>query len=395
VKIAKQEEHHLGRVWEITTDEDITQWLQSLLPGDQLVLHEGIYEGSLLIDISGVEGFPIVIRGYGNGEDRPVFLYEGSTAQGVQITGDHLILDFIEFRSTDTYCVRIGMKGKGAQDVSIQNSVFNQCGGGDVSANYYDVPYDNIKILDNYFIGSKRTSVYIGNHQGTTLVTNFLFKGNVIDGSQNDGPETTVGYGIELKLNVTKSIVENNFITGTKGPGIMVYGAASQDLYNSNIVRNNIVVNSRKEAGIVVGGGPSVIEDNIVVNSKWGIYVQDYGERDLLDQIVINRNTLVDNLEFGLSFQKHENIYASRNVVYTKSAVSGFVNAPGLLGDNKTVTMSRSMTETSKKFMNLMPAESNLRSIWRHSISGPLTFSQLQKVSEILSDNPISTKVHY
>ncbi len=172
--IPKQEDHYVGRVWQITPDQEITQWLPSLLPGDQLVLHEGIYEGSLLIDISGVKGFPIIIRGYGNGEDRPVFLYDGSTAQGVQITGDHLILDFIEFRSSDTYCVRIGMKGKGAKDVSIQNSVFNECGGGDISANYYDVPYDNIKILNNYFIGSKRTSVYIGNHQGTTLVTNFL-----------------------------------------------------------------------------------------------------------------------------------------------------------------------------------------------------------------------------
>ncbi len=385
---------HEQKVWEIKPGDDFHAVLLQLQPGDELVFHEGTYEGNVLINNSGLPGKPIIIRGYGNGEERPVFLWEGRNAVLFQINGSNLFLDFLEFRSKYAYATRIGAsnKDRDIENVTINNCIFYESGGGDISA-YAPHDYDNINILNNYFIGPKTTPVYIGQHEGKVNITNFTFKGNVIDGSQIYGREKSIGYGIQLKLNVRNSIIENNFITNTKGPGIMVYGSVDSDPVNANVVRNNIVIASRNSAGIVVGGGPATIEGNLTINCNGGISIQNYGGRNLLHQIVLKNNTAVCDRNYGMSFGNVEDITARNNRVITTDSAAAWRNNP-VKGDNNTVVTAS--TELENRIQNelifVMPARNNLDKIWKCLSSSPLSQSDVMEIADLINEHKVSLK---
>lgn len=378
-------------IYEVRPGEDYRAVLTMLQPGDELVLHEGIYEGNALISNSGLPDKPIVIRGYGNGEERPVLFWEGKNAVLFQINGSHVVLDFLEFRSKYVYATRIGASGTGKniENVTIRNCVFYESGSGDISA-YAPLDYDNINILDNYFIGPKTTPVYIGQHDGKVNITNFTFKGNVIDGSQIYGSETSIGYGIQLKLNVKSSVIENNYITNTKGPGIMVYGATDPDPRNANIVRNNIVVGSRNSAGIVAGGGPATIMGNLSVRCNGGLSIQNYGGRNLLHNIVVINNTALGNSNYGMSFGNVQDITARNNIVITSDSSTAYINNPNPGINNKIYDSSKDLEIIIREeLINVIPARNNLEKIWLRLSPGPLNQSDVLEIMDLILEHKI------
>ncbi len=387
-----QSRNALG-IWEVKPGDDVQAVISKLQPGDELVLHEGTYEGAVVINKSGLPGKPVVIRGYGNKQERPVILLE-SRGNLMQINGSNIVIDFLELRSKSGYAVRIGTSKEESSynNITIKNCVFYESGGGDISANS-SLAYDNIQILNNYFIGPKTTPVYIGIHDGKADITNFVFKGNVIDGSVNDGSSSSIGYGIQLKLNVKGGIIENNYISNTKGPCIMVYGSEDSNPVNANIVRNNIVVGSRNSAGIVVGGGPSVVEGNLSIRCNGGISTQNYGGRNLLKNIVLKDNTAVCDRNYGISFANIENLTAQNNKVITSDKSAAYRNIPAT-GANNTVA------KASKKLQNLIqeelvyiiPARENLEKIWTRLSSGPLNHSDVMEITDLILEHKIPMK---
>lgn len=385
-----------GKVWEVRPGQDYSAILASLQPGDHLAFHEGDYDGKIFVDVSGLPGKPIVIRGWGNGEKRPVLIYKGNNANLLQVNGSHLVFDYLEFRSWDTYALRIGLRDKGCQDIIIKNCLFYECGGGSISANAPGTDYKDIYIIDNYFIGPKRTPVYIGDHSGGGAIENFVFRGNLIDGSQNDGPDNTVGYGIQLKLNVVKSVIENNFITGTKGPGIMVYGATDPNPANANIVKNNIVIGSRNWGGIVVGGGPSDIRNNLVIGCNPGISVEDYGGRSLLNSIAITGNTAALNKNYNIDPGSVSGVSAQNN---HSIALAGARDFTGDLreGDNNLVIPSSAYFEkNTRRIMHIVPERNNLNKVWRRlEKDSPLSKKGITKLINLLTRHSTPVKVSH
>jgi hypothetical protein len=376
--------------WIVNPGDNYRAILPQLQPGDELILHEGIYEGNATIRKSGTTDKPIIIRGFGNGEERPVLLLNSASSNLYQVYASNLIFDFLEFQSKYSYAVRIGATGEGSSfnNITIKNCVFYKSGGGDISANA-NVGYNNIKILDNYFIGPKQTPVYIGQHDGLANVTNFLFKGNVIDGSQIYG-DNIVGYGIQFKLNVTASIIENNYITNTKGPGIMVYGAQKPDTIYANIVRNNILVGSREEAGIVAGGGPSTLIKNLTLGCNGGISVQNYNNRNLIHNMIVNSNTSACDLGFGMSFGNVQNITAQDNLVITKDSLNAYVQNPNPGINNKFVNASEELKKVVKEeLINFIPARNNLEKIWQQLDSVPLTEADVLEIIDLILEYKI------
>ncbi|HRE51907.1 MAG TPA: right-handed parallel beta-helix repeat-containing protein [Flavitalea sp.] len=385
-----------GRVWEIRPGQDYSAILDSLKPGDQLAFHEGEYDGRVVVKVSGLPGKPIVIRGYGNGEKRPVLTYKENKGNLLQVNGDYLIFDYLEFRSLRTYAIRIGLRDDGRQDVTIKNCLFYECGGGSISANAPATAYKNIHIIDNYFIGPKTTPVYIGDHSGAGAIEHFVFRGNVIDGSQNDGREGTTGYGIQLKLNVIKSIIENNFITGTKGPGIMVYGATDPDPANANIVKNNIVVGSRRDGGIVVGGGPSEVRNNLLIGCNAGVAIENYAGRGLLNNIIITGNTAVLSKRYNIALGSAPSATVQRNVSIALAGAKDFTGDPRDSDKNQVVPSSPSFEETVAGVMNIIPEKKNLDKIWRRlAKDAPLTKKKTTKLINLLTQHAIPVKVSH
>lgn len=371
-----------GKIWEVRPEEDYRAILRKLQPGDELVLHEGIYDGAAEIRVSGAAKAPIIIRGHGGGESRPILNWEGTSANLWQISGEHLLVRHLEFRPRHTYAIRIGR----ATGITIEDCVFRDCGGGDISAN--SAPVDGLRILRNQFLGSRRTPIYIGNHDGKLAITGFVFESNVIDGSQVNGQDT-IGYGIQLKLNVTGGVIRNNFIKNTKGPGIMVYGATNAVAEAANLVERNIVTGSRRNPGIVVGGGPSMVRDNLVVSCpSGGISIINYGGRNLLREIVVRGNTSLANEHFDFSFATPvQRTLIENNRAFFRSGATAFRNLP--IAETKTENLreaaSSDLIRLADKFQNLLPTPSVLEKALQSSRPGALSPDTITSLFELLS----------
>jgi hypothetical protein len=134
--------------------------------------------------------------------------------------------------------------------------------------------------------------MYFGCHDGAGCqITDLLVERNFIHGV--DAPEPEIGYGIQVKLN-SAGVIRDNVIADTKGPAIMIYG--SMDTTQSSIVERNFVTGSRTSSGILIGGGPARVQNNIAsFNAEAGVALQDYANRGLLRNIIVANNTSFKN----------------------------------------------------------------------------------------------------
>ncbi|HWN15453.1 MAG TPA: right-handed parallel beta-helix repeat-containing protein [Candidatus Dormibacteraeota bacterium] len=283
---------------EIGPEDDFCGAVNQLQPGDELRLRPGDYQGPCVIRRGGAPGAPTTIAA-ADPQQRPRILYDGITANVLEVRAGHLVIRGLEFGPTrpDVDAIRI-MLGNG---LVIENCRFVQVGGIAITANNMSV--QGLTIRGNVIEGSRSTGMYFGCHDGQRcVVSDLLVAGNLIRGV-TAAPDQ-VGYGIEIKLN-SSGIVRDNIILRTKGPGIMVYGA--RDLLTQNLVERNVVMGSERAAGIVVGGGPAVVRNNVVLtNNDGGISLQDYGKRGLLRRIVIVHNTIYGNLVGGITIEGQE-----------------------------------------------------------------------------------------
>lgn len=283
---------------EIGPEDDFCSAANQLQPGDELRLRSGDYQGPCVIRRGGSPGAPITIAA-ADPQQRPRILYDGVTANVLEVRAGNLVIRGLEFGPTrpDVDAIRI-MLGNG---LVIENCRFVQVGGIAITANNMSV--QGLTVRGNVIEGSRSTGMYFGCHDGQRcVVSDLLVVGNLIRGV-TAAPDQ-VGYGLEIKLN-SSGIVRDNIILRTKGPGIMVYGA--RDLLTQNLVERNVVMGSERAAGIVVGGGPAVVRNNVVLtNNDGGISLQDYGKRGLLRRIAIVHNTIYGNLVGGITIEGQE-----------------------------------------------------------------------------------------
>ncbi len=362
--------------------DDLSQAFENAVPGDTILLHEGRYEGHIVSENSGTEEAPIVLMGYGKGEARPLIQDLNPAHNLWEIKGSNLVFEYLEFHGIG-YGIRLGEVDGTCTNVIIKNCVFTENGDGDISANFKRCTYKNIRVLNNYFDGTHRAPVYIGNHQGNSPVEHFVFRGNIVDASQNY--ESPVGYGIQLKLNVVKSIIAYNFITGAKGPGIMVYGAEDMDSINSNIVLGNIIVNAGG-AGINTGGGPSVVQNNILINCEMGIYVQNYGDRDLQDNIVLTDNTVIQYSDNGISYDNVSDIVKENNTVISYSENNAFIQ-PGPSPSDTFILISAETDSLVEEVIKVVPSMDFACVLWSRMATKADNLEEINLFLQAILDN--------
>jgi hypothetical protein len=170
----------------------------------------------------------------------------------------------------------------------------------------------------------------------------------------------------------------------------MVYGAVKSDSIYANIVRNNILVGSREEAGIVSGGGPSTIAKNLTIGCNGGISVQNYGNRNLLHNVVLSSNTSACDVGFGMSFGNVLDITAHDNLVITKDTLNAYIqdSNPGI--NNKITSASEELKKVVKdELIYFMPARNNLEKIWQRLDSVPLTEADVLEIIDLILEYKI------
>ena len=278
---------------EVGPGSDWCQALRTLPPGEELLLQPGDHAGPCTVTRSGVPGAPLVIRAKDPARP-PRIVYPDRATNALNIRASHVLVRGLEFGPTqpDVDAIRI----HSGDDVTIEDCRFVELGGIAVVANSQSLR--GLTVRRNEVLRSKGTAMYFGCHDGTAcILSELLIEGNYIGGVTAPDPE--IGYGIQVKLNSTGTIADN-VIVDTKGPGIMVYGARDPSLLS--VVERNFVSGSRTSSGIVIGGGPVVLRNNITTASaEAGIGLEDYGRRGLLRGIVVSHNTLYGNRQGGIA----------------------------------------------------------------------------------------------
>lgn len=272
-----------------------TDWCRAVhqLPaGEELVLRPGEYQGRCTLRHGGTAARPLVIRAQDPAAP-PRLTYADRTGNLLDIHAGHVVLRDLHFGPTraDVDAVRIHL----ADGVRVERCRFTRVGGIAVVANSGSI--SGLTVRGNTIRDSASTAMYFGCHDGSCALDQVLVEDNRIE--HVDAAEGEVGYGIQVKLN-SRAVLRRNTILDTKGPGIMVYG--DRDLLRSTLMEGNLVVGSRQSSGIVVGGGPALVRNNIAIrNAEAGIALQDYGGRGLLRGVIVAHNTVFDNRQAGLA----------------------------------------------------------------------------------------------
>lgn len=313
---------------EIGPEDDLCGAINQLAPGEELRLRPGDYTQPCVIRRGGAPGAPITIAA-ADSRQRPRIVYDGVTANVFELRAGHVVIRGLEFGPTrlDVDAIRI-MFGNG---IVIESCRFFQVGGIAITANNMSVR--GLTIRGNVIEQSQSTGMYFGCHDGQRcVVSDLLVVGNLIRGVT--AAPAQVGYGLEIKLN-SSGIVRDNVILRTKGPGIMVYGA--RDLLTQSLVERNVVVGSEHAAGIVVGGGPALVRNNVALtNTDGGISLQDYGQRGLLRKIAVVHNTIYGNLVGGITIEGN----GARDTTLLNNAIQSPGGSPALPASQSGVWMA-------------------------------------------------------
>ena len=289
---------------------DLCAAINALQPGEELALAPGDYAGPCTIHRGGRPGSPIVIRALDPGQ-RPRIVYPGASANVLDVKADHVTIRGLAFGPTAPGVD--GVRVFARAGVSVTDCEFDGLGGIAIAANH--VSTSGLSVLRNVITNSGSTGMYFGCHEGVECVVSGLrVEDNFIEHINAADPE--IGYGVQVKLNST-GIIRNNVIVDTKGPGIMVYGA--RDGLSRVIVERNVVMGSRTSSGIVIGGGPATVLNNVVLlNRDAGIGLEDYGGRGLLRSIVVAHNTVYKNVGAGILIPEERPL---RDIVVRSNAV--------------------------------------------------------------------------
>jgi hypothetical protein len=228
-------------VREIRPGDSFEGAVESLAPGDTLIVHAGTYAdtGRVSIGVRGTAALPVVIRGAA-GEARPLITRPASAAvqntiniegatyltiTGLEITGNGG--DGINLNSTPSHIT--------LDDLHIHDV--------DVGVNFRS-SMDHIQVLgchihDTGADGGTGEGLYVGCNYSTCVVRDSVIAGNWI----HDTRQSTQGDGIEIKLgshsNVGtegggRNVVEGNAMWGCGDSGIQAAADA--------VIRNNLIL---------------------------------------------------------------------------------------------------------------------------------------------------------
>ncbi|UCG59292.1 MAG: right-handed parallel beta-helix repeat-containing protein [Phycisphaerales bacterium] len=316
----------------VDSQEEFERAANSLKPGDELVLHEGVYSqtGRRAVTARGTSEQPITIRA-ANGE-RPLLtrpadnMYRQNNIEFVDCA--YLIIRAIEFRGGSS-----GVRFIRGHHVTFEDCEISETGNNALTMNSGDC--DSFIIRRNHIHhtglstrgSTEGEGMYIGCHSGSCITTNTLVEHNYIHHLR----ATSVGGndGIEIKFGSYGNTVRDNVIhdtnIGRRYPGIFVYGGGPR----VNIVQGNVIWNAGEGIQVV---SDAVVSNNIIFNcSATGITAAPHAAVPQMRNVTIVNNTIVNQpVGVRIRWSGAGNMIFSNNAVYCHGRTA--IDASGLGG---------------------------------------------------------------
>ena len=320
------------------SDEQFERVANSLEPGDELVLHGGIYSqnGRRAVTAKGTAEKPIVIRAAD--QAKPLM-----TRPADNIDSQNNI-EFVDC----CYLIVCGLNFKGGSSgvrfirghhVTFEDCDIFETGNNALTMNSGNCDSFIIKRNHIHHTGLSITSspegegMYIGCHDGSCVTTNSLIEGNYIHHtrSTSDGGND----GIEIKAGSYNNIVRGNVIhdtnIGRQYPGIFVYGGGPK----VNIVEGNMIWNAGEGIQVV---SDAIVRNNVILNcSVTGITAAPHAAVSGMRNVMIVNNTIVNHPKgVVIRWNKAKNMVFANNAVYCPggTAIVGLAAARTVFSNN-------------------------------------------------------------
>jgi hypothetical protein len=318
-----------GRTINLTAGSSFETAVESLKPGDTLIVHAGTYadSGRISISVRGTAGAPVLIKA-ADGEARPVVTrpsgaavqntinIEGATyltIRGLEIAGnggDGLNLSggpsFITLEDLDIHDVDVGINFRSTMNnITVRRNQIRRTGIGNGTGE----------------------GMYVGCNAATCIVRDSLLENNWIHDAL---PGTTQGDGIEVKVGSHSNVIRGNVIYNMPYPGIFVYGTGSNPV---NVVEGNVVWNCGEGIYAVAD---AVVRNNIVIGSGTGLSLYSHVQVAQMKNVTAVNNTLYDNNDgLYVRWGNASNMVLANNAVYSPGKTA--VNGGGNFGSGATV----------------------------------------------------------
>ncbi|MFC1636761.1 right-handed parallel beta-helix repeat-containing protein [Planctomycetota bacterium] len=312
------------------TREEFETVANSLKPGDELILHGGVYSQNArrAITVNGTAEKPIVIRAAVDEEplltrpDDHIDRYNNIEL----IDCSYLTIRGIRFRGGNS-----GVRFIRGHHITFEECEISRTGNNALTMNSGHCDAFIIRKNHIHHTGlSNRGStegegMYIGSHSGSYVTTNTVVEGNYIHhlrGTSNGGND-----GIEFKFGSYGNIVRDNVIhdtnIGRKYPGIFVYGGGK----GINIVEGNVIWRAGEGIQVV---SDAIIRNNIIFNCEMtGITAAPHAAVPHVRNVRIVNNTIVNHPKGVLiRWNKARDMVFANNAVYCPGATA--IDASGI-----------------------------------------------------------------
>ena len=292
--------------------EDIFAKMNTLQPGDKMVIHAGTYSktGSYTLQAMGTAAKPIFIEGAAG--ESAIITRPNCSENNFHIDNS----GYLSIRNIKFLGGSIGMRIYNGSNILIEDcEIYNTCAGS-ITANNVNTSY--LYFMHNHIHNAASyEGFYLGSHSGSAITHHTVVYNNYIH--DMGSPGVYGSEGVEIKTGSYANLVRDNVIVNVASAGILGYGTEGGE---KNVFENNIVINSL-DNGIQVQGD-AVLRNNIVINSAYmGIFSMDHvGTAKNLEAI---NNTLINN-PVGVrinNFGNREGMVLANNVIYSpeKTAV--------------------------------------------------------------------------
>ncbi len=238
----------------------------ALKPGDELVVHDGLYTQSCArrIKVRGTAERPIIIRAADGA--RPTLTRPGANRDqhnNIEIVDSaHLVVRGLRF-----FGGSIGVRFVGGQDIVFEHNEVSATDSAAITLNSGDATRITLRHNHIHHAGQGRGSttgegIYVGCNHATCVVSDSLFEHNHIHDlrATDDGGND----GIEIKPGSGGNVVQHNWIHDTTHgrayPCILAYGGGAP-----NVIRNNRLERCGEAIQVVAD---ALVSDNLVLDAS-------------------------------------------------------------------------------------------------------------------------------